>query len=165
VCHFISSISICLQHSGVASCGFVEETERHRTHTPCFAHPHKPTVLTPAPSHPCRRKGGNVFNADSIKPPVRWPKVFALCPHSLPSDAEASLMLGDASFRVVHPSCRVTLHWLELCVKVGMAAAGWALQRRRYCRQRQEPLATASGVTHMPFLWDLVCLFGSQTGV
>lgn len=68
----------------------------------------------------CRRLGGKVFTADSTKPPPRWPKVFGVCPASLPRDTEAALMAGDASFRLVHPSCRVTTYWMDKCIKVGL---------------------------------------------
>lgn len=59
-----------------------------------------------------------MFTADSTKPPVRWPKVFAVCPASLPRETEAALTAADASFRLVHSSCRVTTVWMDLCVKV-----------------------------------------------
>lgn len=83
---------------------------------------------------PCRRLGGKVFTADSTKPPPRWPKVFAVCPASLTREAEASLVAADASFRLVHPSCRVTTHWLDICVKVGGKGweAGLSAAGRRY---------------------------------
>jgi hypothetical protein len=68
-----------------------------------------------------------VFTADSTKPPVRWPKVFAVCPASLPREAEAALTAADASFRLVHPSCRVTTYWMDRCVKV---CGGWAFGKR-----------------------------------
>lgn len=67
----------------------------------------------------CRRLGGKVFTADSTKPPPRWPKVFAVCPASLSRESEAALIAADASFRLVHPSCRVTTYWMDMCVKVG----------------------------------------------
>jgi hypothetical protein len=67
----------------------------------------------------CRRLGGKVFTADSTKPPPRWPKVFAVCPASLSRDSAATLAAADASFRLVHPSCRVTTYWMDMCVKVG----------------------------------------------
>lgn len=79
---------------------------------------------------PCRRLGGKVFTADSTKPPPRWPKVFAVCPASLTWEAEASLVAADASFRLVHPSCRVTTHWMDICVKVG-GKGGGRLERSR----------------------------------
>lgn len=62
-----------------------------------------------------------MFTADSTKPPPGWPKVFAVCPHSLPREAESSLVNSDASFRLVQPSCRITLYWMDMCIKVG----GW----------------------------------------
>lgn len=61
-----------------------------------------------------------MFTADSTKPPLRWPKVFAVCPASLPREAETALTAADASFRLVHPSCRVTAHWMDMCVKVNI---------------------------------------------
>jgi hypothetical protein len=60
-----------------------------------------------------------VFTADSTKPPPRWPKVFAVCPASLSRDSAATLAAADASFRLVHPNCRVTTYWMDMCVKVG----------------------------------------------
>jgi hypothetical protein len=59
-----------------------------------------------------------VFTTDSTKPPPGWPQVFAVCPPSLPRDAESSLMAADKSFALVHPTCRITLHWMELCIEV-----------------------------------------------
>jgi hypothetical protein len=52
-----------------------------------------------------------------VKPPQLYPKVFAVCPHSLPQDAEQALA-GDSAFRVVHRSCYVTVKWLDVCVRV-----------------------------------------------
>ena len=66
----------------------------------------------------CRRLGGKVFTADSTKPPLQWPKVFAVCPSDLCREAEVALIAGDASFRLVHPSCRVTTYWMDMCIKV-----------------------------------------------
>jgi hypothetical protein len=76
---------------------------------------------------PCRRLGGKVFTADSTKPPLRWPKVFAVCPASLPRDTEAALMAADASFRLVHPNCRVTTYWMDKCIKVGIGMGKFIL--------------------------------------
>jgi hypothetical protein len=76
---------------------------------------------------PCRRLGGKVFTADSTKPPLRWPKVFAVCPASLPRETEAALMAADASFRLVHPNCRVTTYWMDKCIKVGMGTVQFIL--------------------------------------
>jgi hypothetical protein len=65
----------------------------------------------------CRRNGGQLFTASSVKPPQLYPKVFAVCPPSLPQDAEQALA-GDSAFRVVHRSCFVTVKWLDVCVRV-----------------------------------------------
>lgn len=59
-----------------------------------------------------------MFKADSVKPPPGCPKVFAVCPVSLPADTEAALRAGDAAFALVHRSCHVTLTWLHICTVV-----------------------------------------------
>jgi hypothetical protein len=82
-----------------------------------------PTALVVRPS--CRRNGGQLFTASSVKPPQLYPKVFAVCPPSLPQDAEQALA-GDSAFRVVHRSCYVTVKWLDVCVRV-------SAQRHMFC--------------------------------
>jgi len=67
---------------------------------------------------PDRALGGQVFNADSHKPSRAHPKVFAVCPISLTAEEEQSLWQSDASFQQVHPSCKVTLFWINICEKV-----------------------------------------------
>eukprot|EP00775_Hariotina_reticulata_P010964 gene10964-11119_t len=64
-----------------------------------------------------RMLGGQVFNADSHKPSPAHPKVFAVCPISLTAEEEQSLRQSDASFQQVHPSCKVTLFWINICKK------------------------------------------------
>lgn len=90
-----------------------------------------------------------MFTAGSVKPPPRHPKVFAVCPHSLPAELEQEMMT-DSSFKVVHPSCRVTMQWMEVCTLV---------RRSAVCAAHAQHPRTACGGRASACSWDVLTRF------